>query len=485
MSIADARDLPAGHRIEADVCIVGGGPAGITIALELVGTGLQVAILESGGRDFDPRVQNLYDGAIDGQSYLPLEVSRLRMFGGSSNHWAGWCRPLDRADVDGGNGPAWPLSYDELEAHYPRAQKLCELPRFNYDGGGWAAELDASLLNVSSLPIGNGVYHRSPPTRFGERYEAELIASDEITVYLHANAVEFVADGHRVSSVTIADFDGGVRHVAASYVVLATGAIENARLLLASDQGRPGGVGNRHDLVGRYFAEHPHLRSANLLVPEGVDLDFYLNERQVGDAGVRGLFTLDADLRRSRGIGNVMAILLDSSEDLQAIPASRGAQALARALVGEIDGHVRMQLISEQRMLPSNRIELTGTRDELGMQRVRLRWHLDDEDWRTLRVGTELFAAALQEAGLGPLHSAMHQGAGPVAVSWGNHHLGTTRMHDDPRQGVVDRHGRVHDVQNLYVAGSSVFTTGGWANPTLTIIALAARLGAHLREVIE
>jgi choline dehydrogenase-like flavoprotein len=483
VSVTDTRELPDGHRIGADVCIIGSGPAGLTIALELAGTGLRVAMLEGGGREFDPRVQDLYDGTVDGQRYYPLAASRLRMFGGSSNHWEGWCRPLDRTDVDGSNGPAWPLSYDELASHYPRAQQLCELPPFDYEGDTWAAEFDAPLLDVTGLPIDNGAYHRSPPTRFGERYEAELTAGEDVTLYLHANVVELVAHQQRISSVTIADLDGGFRHVTAPYVVLATGGIENARLLLASDQGHPGGLGNREDLVGRHFAEHPHLRTANVLVPTGMDLDFYLEAGQVGSAGVRGILTLDADLRRSHGIGNVTAILDAGGEDPR-LPASSGVRTLTRALGGDDAGSVQMHLIGEQRMIPTNRIELSRSRDALGMRRVRLRWQLHDDDWRTLRVGTRLFATALPTTGLGPVHSSALHGRGRVQVSWGNHHLGTTRMHDDPRQGVVDRHCRVHDLENLYVAGTSVFPTGGWANPTLTVVALAARLGAHLREVI-
>ena len=483
MSVQDVREFPDGHRIEADVCIVGGGPAAITVALELADAGLRIAILEGGGREFDDRVQRLYEGEVTGETYRDLDVSRLRMLGGSTNHWEGYCRPLDPDDVDREDDRDWSVTYEEIAAHYERAQELCELPRFDYRAEQWATELGRPLLDPTDAPLVSEVIHRSPPTRFGERYEDELVESGSVDVYLFANVVELVAEDQRVSSVTIADFDGSVRSAVADRFVLATGGIENARLLLASDQGRPGGIGNQHDLVGRFFAEHPHMNVGHVIVPDDLDLSFYLQEHQVeGGAAVRGLFTIPYQERRMRGSSNVTALLHPERGTMADGTDVDAARMLARAFGDGGEGQVRLQLIAEQVTVPQNRVELSGARDELGMRRARLDWRLQDQDWQTLSGAMETLAAALPLAGIGPVHSPMHHGRGRISLSWGNHHLGTTRMHDDPTRGVVDRDGRVHGIDNLYVAGSSVFPTAGWANPTLTLVALAIRLGAHLRE---
>lgn len=486
MSILDAKELPDGHRDTADVCVIGGGPAGITVALGLEGSGLDVVLLEGGRREFDEELQDLYAGETAGVHYYELDETRLRMLGGSSNHWEGYCRPLAPEDFDGSYGaPAWPLGLAELEPHYRRAQELCQLPPYDYSAESWAQKLGARLIDLDTSSVRNDVIHRGPPTRFGAAYEAQLEASERTRVHLNANVVELVADRDRVTSARFAQLDGRTGLVEARWFVLATGGIENARLLLSSDDARPGGLGNEHDLVGRYFTEHTHVDKGRLLLPADHDLGFYVDGAPVGDATVQGMLTIDPQVRATLGVGNIAAMLMPATDRLGDGRAARVAQMVAHDLLGidDIETEVRFQVMAEQEPNPKSRVELMSARDSLGMRRCRLTWDLTPRDLHTLRAGIEVFAGQLGGAGLGPMKSPWHDDFTDADLHGGHHHLGTTRMDEDPRRGVVGADCRVHGLANLYIGGSSVFPGAGYANPTLTLVALADRLAAKLREV--
>jgi choline dehydrogenase-like flavoprotein len=486
VAFLDARQLPDRHRTSTDVCIVGGGPTGLTIARRLATSGLGVTLLEGGGHHFEPAVQDLYAGEHVGDPPYDLAVARLRYFGGSSNHWQGWCRPLDPVDLDPTGRPAvhhWPITYEELAAHYPAAHEVIGLPTTAYDAAAWtrrtgAPELDLSGTDASSTML------QVLPTRFGPTYRAEMEAN-EVVVQLNANVVELVADDQRVTSLTVAHLDGRLQTVEARIVVLATGGIENARLLLNSDGHHRGGIGNQHDLVGRYFMEHPHVQAGHLQYEDGRDLALYDSHGVDGPLPVKGLVVVPAELRRHHDVANFAAFFTSSARPADGHQTAGIGRLVAQDVLG-FDGAgrlARLELMTEQLPSRHNRVELLDRRDALGQRRSRLVWGLETTEEHTIRRGMELIAGQLGAAGLGPVHSALHVGRGRVHVYGGSHHMGTARMHDDPRHGVVDRDCRVRGVENLYVAGSAVFTTGGYCNPTLTIVALADRLASHLLEV--
>jgi choline dehydrogenase-like flavoprotein len=127
-------------------------------------------------------------------------------------------------------------------------------------------------------------------------------------------------------------------------------------------------------------------------------------------------------------------------------------------------------------------VTLSEQTDALGMPRVRLEWRLRPADMRSMVRAQEIVDEELRRAGLGRLQIELDDATPPPGLKGGWHHMGTTRMHLDPRQGVVDEHCRVHGVANLYVAGSSVFPTAGYANPTLTLCALAIRLADRVKK---
>ena len=491
----DALELAEGETLAADVCIIGAGAAGITLAMELQGSGLSVILLEAGGLERDSRAQDLYRGSMSGLGGWELHRERLRQLGGSTMHWAGFCTPLTPADFEARPwipNSGWPIGYGDVLPYYRRAQTLVQLPSFAYDGTSLASGRDP--LDREGGRLSSAAYQFSPPTRFGIVYRAALEAADDVTVVLGANVTELrlVEPGvDRLDRVECAAFDGPRFSVTAGRFVLATGGIENPRLLLASNAQRPEGVGNQADLVGRYFMEHPHFYGQGTwLEPSTIADGFYRLQRvslpnaagDVVSVSVQGFLSLSPELRAREGLLDFAAAIrpLDFDEpDTGAIEARRARALLAGR--GDAPRVNEVTLRAEQAPDPESRVTLGSDRDELGMPRVDLHWQVGDADRESLARGMRWLARELGALGAGRLHVPVDDRGRLVGrIFPGGHHMGTTRMGASEAEGVVDRDAKVFGVENLYVAGSSVFVTVGRANPTLTLVALAVRLGDHL-----
>ena len=527
--LEDARRIPTGTRIEADVCIVGSGPAGLSIAHALEGSGATLCVLEAGAERPDRATQSLLAGEsafFDGDE---LQRSRLSALGGTSRIWSGWCRPLDaevfepRRQVP---GEGWPFGREELDPFYARAHELCGLGPFEYAPDRWRSQSDScSPLQLDSDSVETRLYQMSPPTHFGREHRDRLRQSRGVRVLLRAVCTELATDasGRCITAVRVATLGGNHFEVVPGFTVLAAGGIENARLLLLSDRQVPGGLGNERDLVGRYFMEHPYVTAGRLALerPGDAPLSFYYPHASTCDgqrATVRGvigiprsrlekegllpvaLFPLpaweSAGLLGSRGAGALRELALSWRSGW--LPERTGAR-LARALgdpagcLGSLyhrllrprlgagaPGTLRIRAFCESEPVRSNRVRLCAERDRLGRRRVRVDWTPSELERRSLARGFELLGRALERAGIGRLTSTLGSDA-EDPIEGGRHHMGTTRMHADAARGVVDADGRVHGTANLFVAGSSLFPAAGFANPTLTIVALALRLADHVR----
>jgi choline dehydrogenase-like flavoprotein len=530
--LIDARTLAGGTTQSADVCIIGGGVAGVTMAHQLVRTPARVALLEGGGLSFTkslrslPTVlkrhlrgeQALARGRNVGQYYYPLRFTRGRALGGSSRAWASHglqAAPLaaiDFAARDGFPDHGWPFGLETLEPYYERAQRACNLGPYEYEVGPW----EARGLG-RQLPLDEGVV-RSTMFQFGldsafNRYEADLAEADNVQLMVHANVTRIAIDGHgRVDHVQGTTLDGNRFTVRADTFVLAAGAIETARLLLVSNDVQPAGIGNQHDLVGRYFQEHPDAEVGLLLPAPGVDLEafrLYVSQEVAPDLNAHAMLRLSDDVLEREGLLNAVVRLrptYPSSID----PAVRSARTVRRSLhhgvptaglpthavraargVGSLVEHQAakrsaaptafgLDIMAEQVPNRESRVRLGRRRDRLGMPTTVLDWRLAERDWASVRRTVEILGETIRDAGLGEVVSTVGDGS-PVPPVYGNwHHLGTTRMHVDPAHGVVDENCRVHGVPNLYISGGSVLPTSGYANPTLTIAALALRLADHL-----
>ncbi|MGH3047614.1 MAG: FAD-dependent oxidoreductase, partial [Gaiellaceae bacterium] len=241
--------MPRDTTLQTDVCIVGAGAAGITLARELSGSPLRVTVLESGGFEYEVETQALYEGPSIGLPYSDLSAPRLRYFGGTTNHWGGICRPFEEADFEAREGirfTGWPIRKEDVDPFYERAVQVVRLPSDDWDLADWAPDGEVAPLRLRSDRIVSRVAQvvAADLRSFGESYREELRAAPNVTVYLHANATGVVADegARTATSVPVATLSGNHFSVEARVFVLATGAIENARLLLVSNGQAPAGL---------------------------------------------------------------------------------------------------------------------------------------------------------------------------------------------------------------------------------------------------
>jgi choline dehydrogenase-like flavoprotein len=522
----DARSVPTGTAIETEVCIVGGGAAGITLAREFTNASFRVVLLESGGAKSEQATQDLYAGSDIGRPYDMFAVSRLRYFGGTTNHWGGvWCDLPSSLDFEMRKGvpySGWPFPLSYLEPWYRRAQPVFKLGPYGYALSDWGIAPSDIPEPFRGPHFICRVLQQGPATRFGPEYGPELRQAQNLSVYLHANALRFDASdsGGAARQLNVGVLPDGRFTVRARIYILAAGGIENARLLLLSESEAGIGLGNQHDLVGRFFMLHLEYSGGDIVLSDPyADLTFQTGEHgalykrhgstrrfvsyiSLSDETKRQLKLPNMRLRfqypRIPEVDAMMRLIqrtdqgADILHDLGSVirKSSGVATYIARRIVyGRNKPPTPMASIplictSEQMPNPDSRIGLGKDLDLFGLRKVVVDWRLTAEDQRGVATGNRLLGAELGRGKFGQLQSTVPEDDSewPSDMRGDQHHMGTTRMQKDPSMGVVDENCRVHGVANLYVAGCSLFPTGGTFNPTLTIVALALRLADHVKE---
>lgn len=552
--IEDARQIPPGTVLEADLCIIGGGPAGLSIALELANTGRKVIVLVGGGRREQEDYRDLYRGhASPPGSHEPLEENRPRVLGGGTTVWGSRCVPYDPVDFERRDWiphSGWPITYESLRGHFDRASILCETGHFDFDARStFPGKQPEMIAGFDSAELATWPLERwGPPTDFGRRYARDLSRASNLSVLLHAHAthLQLEAHGGALRQVDAASAPGRAFVVRAKRYVLACGGLENARLLLAADDVAKAGIGNHSDCVGRFYQAHLFgvIGHARLRDP---NKDFiYEFERDREGVYCRRRFWVTPEAQQRLRIGNGIGFFfrppiahavhrnaLSSALFLGKFTVSslkrlglRGAVARARNERRVLGEHLEVVLrnapglapqvvrLIQQRFFarrrlpivlaprstnqfhlfyqtehapnPESRVVLHQDRDAFGMRRLEARIRFEQVDFQSVlqlhRLMRERFAASgvgefiYEEA---ELRAKLEDEARKFNSN--AHHIGTTRMSEDPARGVVDPQCRVHGVENFYLAGSSVFPTSSHANPTLTLVAVALRLADHLK----
>jgi choline dehydrogenase-like flavoprotein len=505
----DARKISNHSLIEGDICIIGAGAAGISIALEFINTSRKIILLESGGLEYDPESQLLNKGYNIGQNYWPLSSARLRYFGGTTGHWAGFCSTLDPIDFEERKWvphSGWPFTRKDMDRYYERAHPVCDLGTYTYDLAYWEKQNPAfQHLRFDESRVRTKMWQKSPPTRFGIKYRKAILDAPKVHLYTFANVtnIDLNKSGSSVTGLELKTLDGKQHRVRAKQYVLSCGAIDNAQVLLCSNSVMKNGVGNQNDLVGRYFMEHPHVDSADMVLagnpPMYLYYESFLAIKQFG------MLALSEEYQRRHNLLNYSAQLIfdpvvaERDHFIDSVPADskkilefwKGIEKAKKEDGGkDKKENAKNYVFStriEQTPNPDSRVELAATKDALGMQEVNLNWQLSELDKRTIKEANLMIGRELGRTGLGRLRLRdwlfTDNPIWPHYLEGGWHHMGTTRMNNDPKKGVVDANCKVHGLPNLYIAGSSVFPTGGTANPTLTIVALSLRLADHLKSL--
>ena len=537
-ALVDADQLADGHVESSQVCVIGAGPAGLVVAAELADRGVAVCVVESGSR-VPPSVDPLLEGKVVGMPYH-LASSRARGLGGSAHMWhletrtgdlGARFRPLDPEDFEVREWvphSGWPFGWSEIEGYYQAVHEL-------FASGPWRFDRhrrDSSATKGELPSFDPVVFQIVPAAPFVNGLVATLAASPTCRVLYNASAMELELNevGSAIKSVQLMTSVGRRVSVEAKLFVIAAGGIETPRLLLLSNSRTGSGLGNAYGLVGRYFMEHPHLTSGVVMAKN--DADHHLEPLQFRDqdgARFEIRYALDPGVARSHGIGHLSVGFKRSERDvrrtlryhtpvaarwsgayvlhglkgrymppqlgrhlrtiLKGLPSLLDGGDEERAAKAPLDRLLDLAIMSEQVPNPASRVTLGRQRDKFGRPLPRLDWRLSRQDVETLQAAQRILLNELEPLGFSVLHdsvshldprlpSGRHYGGG-------YHHMGTARMHHSPRHGVVDPQSRVHGITNLFIAGSAVFPTSGYANPTMTILALALRLVDHLENQLR
>ena len=479
--------LVDGQTVECDICVMGAGAAGITLAMELDGKGLNVCLLEAGGLDAPPLVDtHPYAGESVGVPY-DLLGTRLRYFGGATNHWAGWCIPLDRIDFRARSYvplSGWPLERSDLDPYYGRASRTCEIdpPGFDLDELPGGDRTRKDLLGNHDPDFTVKVLRYSPPTRFGSRYRSRIEESKQVTCFLNCTVAEIEGTSESVSRLRIRAGDKEF-FVRSRVYVLALGAIENARLLLCSDGANRAGMGNENDLVGRCFADHVASKSIGSAVLSSRAP--YLRLHDLGEFRVMPHLSFGDDFLEMHELPNFGIVLTNQWTPEQIFTAGYFADArLFPEWAGQAPQKFWVSVRLEVTPNRDSRITLMRERDPNGMRRARIDWRVNSTDLGAYERVAAHFGRKLGQSGAGRFRRRRSFAFDGESLGYQAHHMGTTRMSVDPGSGVANSECRVHSVDNLYIAGSSLFPTYGFANPTLTLVALALRLADHLKQKV-
>jgi choline dehydrogenase-like flavoprotein len=461
--------------INCDIAIVGAGPAGIILAEQFKNTPYQVCVLESGGFAADSSTQQLAEGSLDAPTPMLdknyISQHSVRHFGGTGSVWGGYCRQLDAVDFEQRDLPfahQWPISKADLIDYYP-----------------WHAlekKYDTQVIEGTALQV---KYYERVVYPFDVLLKNLFVDDKNIQIITHATVTDLIQQrGNSLAHINVVSNNQKSFQVNAKVYVLACGGIGNVKILLNASGVKKNGVGNQHDQVGRHFMEHPHFQFF------GPPALLWLADKKAGwlyhDERYKPTLSFSDDKMRGEKLLNFSAQPSNAFEDgYKGSGANMYRPNFKNLSAKNSQGaFYAMAFRTEQSPNAESRVTLTNDKDALGLRRVHLNWQLTAVDKTSLFRSIHLLAEELGKASMGRVRLLVDENAPWQTMVGGGHLMGTTRMSEKPEDGVVDKNCKVHGVDNLFIAGSSVFATSGVANPTLTLMAISRRLAAHLKATL-
>jgi choline dehydrogenase-like flavoprotein len=518
--IIDARQLNNNSKFNCDICIMGGGVAGIVLASELRKYNKNIFVVESGGEDFDSDIQSLYSSDIINNNYPNTESSRLRMLGGSSNHWENNTSPLDTIDFEKREwlpNSGWPIERSDLDEYYLKAAEYCGTKDDTYKADIWSEKLGYKILGLSRDVLETGIAKASsPPVRFYKEYGKNISNIDNITILKNSNIVDvdYNSSTKLIEKVYFESFPGNQHTIYSKVFIMCFGGIENARMLLHFNAQYSDKIGNYYDNVGRYFMDHPVVRAGHLY-PDNRSIFSLYKANVLKDRVVLGYFKLSESSLRKHRINNIRVplvsntnfimsdgissfhILNDSLSDgsipddftnhiinilkdldmvLEGVSRKRFDKKIFES--ANVFSGYQLPIMFEQSPDRTNRVKLGNNVDRYGIKKILIDWELKKYDKENLWKALEIIAQEFGALSLGRIRLLKERSTRiwGSQLGFGHHHMGTTRMSSQYNQGVVNKNHIVYGTKNLFIGGSSVFPTGGHVPPTLTIVAMAIRL---------
>lgn len=508
-----------------DICIVGGGAAGIVVANELADTGLKIALVESGGQQYHQATQDLYTANSIDFPFPNTAYSRLRYLGGSSNHWQNNTSPLSPLDFekrDGITNSGWPIKFGDLTSYYTKAEEYCGVGNDGYTLDRWVNTSSMKDIVAPSSKIETRLA-KIPfqPTRFYEQYGNKLVVSENVEIITFSNVIDvgFNQGAKQIERAIFKTLKGNKFSVIADKFIMCLGGIENARMLLLFNEKFNNKLGNSSDTVGRYLMEHPTPRAAHLIAEKTSDLDLYFGYKNDNKSVLGFLSLTDETVRDNNTINLRMPFIPQTNYTLSdgissshifrqslsnyEIPDNASShvwnilsdidmviESIARKSfdmrifdnAAEIGGY-EIPMMMEQTPDKDNRIKLSSKKDKLGLPKVEVQYRITDIDKQRLWRSLDICAKEIATLGFGRIKTLKERSSRMWRdqLGFSQHHIGTTRMATSPSQGTVDENLKVFGTNNFYLTGSSVFPTGGSVPPTLTIVALSIRLADHLK----
>lgn len=561
--LIDCAVTPFWSSIETGFAVVGAGPAGIVVSLELARAGYDVLLLESGTSGFNPLAQELADaGEWDPDLHASMSLATRRQVGGASVIWGGRCVPYDPIDFsvrDFVPHASWPLKYEDVTPFYQRACDWLVCGRAVFDAERIPGIPSSVVPGFTNGDVRTSALERwSLPTDFAKEYRRELSRRTNVRLVTGLTCTSIVCrpGSREVDHLECKSLSGADVNVRARYYVVACGGLDSTRLLLASEGPAGGALGNHSGHLGRWYMSHAEGIIANVEFSTPPKATSYGYDRDIDRVYVRRRFTFSRELHQRESLPNIAAWLANpeladashgngglsfaylalrshlggrlapdaqrmalTGEDVPGAPYGGADQSPAKAHIlnmvrdpaatlGFALGFGTRRFVVRHRKIPgffaysrknsyplqyhgehlpnaTSRVELSRSRDSLGMPRLKIDLRFSDTEVDGVIRAHALWDGYLRRNRLGRLVYRREDSAGLVRerLGGGFHQLGTTRMSGRAEDGVVDQYLAVHGVSNLFVASSSSFVTSSQANSTFMIVAFAVRLADHLRSL--